>query len=123
MLLRLRKSHESINTPGYGWATETKQHNIIEGVPYPFGTGAYTASDNTLSQKSSLIHETRNTQAAHVLYNEQQHNCISTALYSGKENRGLQLSGNDKSKFTHPIQVHGYRITFFSKKSQNCVLH
>ena len=56
MLLWLRKPHESINTPGCGWAAEIKKG--FESVPDPFNAGAYTASDNALHQKSGLVHET-----------------------------------------------------------------
>ena len=46
-LLWSREPRASINTPGCGWATETKD---IKSGPHPFGAGAYTASN--------LVHET-----------------------------------------------------------------
>ena len=55
-LLWSREPRASINTPGCGWAVETKKG--IGSVPDPFGTDAYTASDKALRGKSGLVHET-----------------------------------------------------------------
>ena len=54
--LRSRESRASINTPGCGWAAETKKV-AIGSVPDPFGAGTYTASDKALRGKSGLVHE------------------------------------------------------------------
>ena len=55
LIVRSREPRASINTPGCGWAAETKN---IGSVPDPFGVGAYTASDKILRGKNGLVHET-----------------------------------------------------------------
>ena len=48
-LLWSREPRASINTPGCGWATETKD---IKSGPHPFGAGAYIGSDKALRGKA-----------------------------------------------------------------------